>query len=200
MSKIQKTGQRTYFYKQFDLTLIAKQQKYEILDFYNFQNTKAYTLIRKSLLRERHQKLMVGIVVLLFGVALVSRLPFKPNEWFLGILMVVSLVVSLLILVNLKRNWQLEQMELIRLLKFEPQKIVWVYHLETHRLPFGIQFGYDCTLYFKLINRDFIEIKLPKSEIKKVSAQLNPLLPHATFGYSIDNAQWYAASPELLLK
>lgn len=170
------------------------------MDFYDLQNTDTFTLIEKSLKRERNQKLIVGVLALLSGIGLASRFPFKPNEWFLGILTLAFLVVGILIIVKLIRNWELEKMELIRLLKYEPTEIVWVYSIQTSRLPFGIQLQHDCTMYFKLMNRDFIEIKLPKSKIKMVSAELNKVLPHATFGYSVDNAQWYAANPALLLK
>ena len=170
------------------------------MNFYDLQKTEAFSLIEKSLRRERLQKLIVGISSLISGIILASRFPFKPNEWFLGILTVVFLVVGILIIVRLIRHWELEQMELVRLLKYEPKEIVWVYHLETNRLPFGIQFRYDCTMYFKLMNRDFIQIKLPKAKIKMISEKLNAALPHATFGYSVDNAQWFAANPELLLK
>lgn len=170
------------------------------MDFNNFQQTQAFDLIKKSLRLERHQKLAVGVLALVSGIGLASRFPFKPNEWFLGILTIALLVAGLLIIVQLIQNWQLEKMELVRLLKYKPLEIVWVYHLETNRLPFGVQFQYDCTLYFKLMNQDFIEIKLPKSKIKMVSEELNQILPHATFGYSVDNAQWYLANPALLLK
>jgi hypothetical protein len=170
------------------------------LDFYDLKNTEAFILIEKSLRRERNQKLIVGILALVSGIALASRFPFKPNEWFLGILTLAFLVVAVLLIVKLIRNWDLEKMELIRLLKYEPTEIVWVYSIQTSRLPFGIQLQHDCTMYFKLMNRDFIEIKLPKEKTKMVSERLNAFLPHATFGYSVDNAQWFAANPELLLK
>lgn len=157
-------------------------------------------MIAKSLRRERNQKLIAGVAALALGIGLASRFPFKPHEWFLGILMLALLVVGILIIVKLIRNWELDQMELIRLLKYEPMEIVWVYSIQTSRLPFGIQLQEECTMYFKLMNRDFIEIKLPKSKIKMVSEVLNVVLPHATFGYSVDNAQWYVANPALLLK
>lgn len=169
------------------------------MNFYDLQNTEAFFLIEKSLRRERNQKLIVGILALVSGIALASRFPFKPNEWFLGILTLALLVVGILIIVKLIRYWTLEKMELIRLLKYEPMEIVWIYSIQTSRLPFGIQLQEECTMYFKLMNRDFIEIKLPKSKIKMVSVELNKVLPHATFGYSVDNAQWYAANPALLL-
>lgn len=200
MSKVQKRHLKTYFYKQFDLIESNYTQKYEILNFYNFQQTEAFSLITKSLQRERHQKLMVGIGALVFAAWLMTYFPLERHQWILGILLAVSLVSGILIIYNVIRNWQIEKMPLIQLLKYEPQEIVWVYHLETQRLPFGVQFQYDCTLYFKLMNRDFIELKLPKGKVKMVSKTLNPLLPHVTFGYSPENAQWYVANPALLLK
>lgn len=170
------------------------------MDLYSLQNTEAFILIAKSLRRERNQKLIVGVAVLAFGVGLASCFPFEPHEWFLVFLTLALLVVGILIIVKLIRNWELEEVGLLRLLKYEPMEIVWVYAVQTSRLPFGIQLQEECTMYFKLMNRDFIEIKLPKSKIKMVSESLNLILPHATFGYSVDNAQWYVANPALLLK
>ena len=200
MSKVQKKHLKSYFYKQFDLIQSIYTQKYEILEFYDFQQTEAFALIQKSLRRERHQKLIVGIIALMFAIWLTTYFPLQRHQWILGILLALSLVSGILIIYNLIQNWQIEKTPFVQLLRYEPQEIVWVYHLETQRLPFGIQFQYDCTLYIKLLNRDFIELRLPKGKVKMVSETLNPLLPHATFGYSKENAQWYVANTALLLK
>ncbi len=170
------------------------------MDFYDLQNTEAFILIAKSLRQERNQKLTVGVTMLVLGVGLASRFPFKPNEWFLGILTLAFLVVGILIIVKLIRNWELERSMLIQLLQYKPREIVWVYMVQTNRLPFGIQLMYNCELYFKFLNRDFVSVKVPKDKIQLVSKQLNAFLPHATFGYSVDNAQWYLVNPVLLLK
>lgn len=170
------------------------------MDFYDFQQTESFALISKSLQRERHQKLIVGILTLIFAAWLTTYFPLEKHQWILGILLAIALVSGVLIIYNVIRNWQIEKMQLILLLKYEPQEIVWIYHLETQRLPFGIQFQYDCTLYIKLMNRDFVELRLPKGKIKMVSETLNSLLPHVTFGHSPEKAQWYVANPALLIK
>lgn len=171
-----------------------------MITFYDFQQTEAYIEITKSLRRERYQKLVVGIFALVFAGWLSTYFPLERHQWILGVLLAVALVCGILIIYRIIQNWQIEKMLLVRLLKYEPKTIVWIYYIETQRLPFGVQFHYDCTLYFKLIDGDFLELKLPKSKMNSISKSLMLLLPHTTFGYSTERAQWYVASPSLLLK
>ncbi len=93
-----------------------------------------------------------------------------------------------------------ENTPLIHLLRHEPEKIVWVYSVVTQRMPFGLRFMENGVFYFKLITGDDVTLGVPQSEIPSISAYLNTLLPHATFGYSEDRAQWYRAAPEMLLR
>ena len=169
------------------------------MDFYDFQHTTAFALIKKSLRQERHQKLTVGILALAFAIWLSTYFPLQQHQWILGVFLALALVCGILIIYRVIQNWRIETMQLVRLLKYQPQEIVWIYHSETQQLPFGIQFHYDCTLYFKLMNRDFVELKLPKGDIKMIYETLHKLLPHTTFGYSPEKAQWYVANPALLL-
>jgi general stress protein CsbA len=170
------------------------------MNYQDFKQTAAFRQIANSLIRERNQKLAVGIVSIILGILLTARLNFQKNEWILGVLALSFLVGGLLIIVNLIKNWQLEKLQLVNLLKNNPKEIVWIYSIQTNRLPFGIQFTYDCTMYFYLLNRDFITVDLPKQKVIETSETLNLYLKHATFGYSEDNEQWYLANPELLLK
>jgi general stress protein CsbA len=170
------------------------------MNYQDFKQTAAFRQIANSLIRERNQKLAVGIVSIILGILLTARLNFQKNEWILGVLALSFLVGGLLIIVNLIKNWQLEKLQLVNLLKNNPKEIVWIYSIQTNRLPFGIQFTYDCTMYFYLLNRDFITVDLPKQKVIETSETLNLYLKHATFGYSEDNEQWYMANPELLLK
>jgi len=170
------------------------------LNYQDFQHTAAFRQIEISLIRERNQKLASAIVSIILAVFLALQFNFKKNEWILAVLVITFSLVGTLILINLINNWQSEKFELIDLLKNKPKEIVWIYSVQTNRLPFGVQFTYNCTMYFYLLNRDFITIKLPKNEVIKTSETLNLYLKHATFGYSQDNEQWYMANPELLLK
>jgi general stress protein CsbA len=170
------------------------------MNYQDFKQTAAFRQIANSLIRERNQKLAVGIVSIILGILLTARLNFQKNEWILGVLALSFLVGGLLIIDNLIKNWQLEKLQLVNLLKNNPKEIVWIYSIQTNRLPFGIQFTYDCTMYFYLLNRDFITVDLPKQKVIETSETLNLYLKHATFGYSEDNEQWYLANPELLLK
>jgi hypothetical protein len=55
-------------------------------------------------------------------------------------------------------------------------------------------------LYFKLSNGDEITVSLRPQKLKVISKFLNRLLPHASFGYSHDRAQWYHVHPDMLRK
>ncbi len=89
---------------------------------------------------------------------------------------------------------------LIQLLKYDPQKIVWVYSIVTQRMPFGIAFNQSSLLYFKLIDGNEIVLSLSEKKIRAVMKELNAQLPHATFGYTRDREQWYLADPAMLYK
>ncbi len=89
---------------------------------------------------------------------------------------------------------------LFYLLEHRPRHIVWVYAVVTERLPFGLQFGSSCTMYFKLLDGDEVSVGLSVKEQRDVSATLNRLLPHATFGYTRDREQWYMADPAMLIR
>ena len=170
------------------------------MNYQDFKQTAAFRQIANSLIRERNQKLATAIVAIIIAIILALQFNFKRNEWILAILIVTFTTIGLIIIVKLINNWQLEKLELIDLLKNKPKEIVWIYSVQTNRLPFGIQFTYDCTMYFYLLNGDFITIDLPKQKVIETSETLNLYLKHATFGYSKDNEQWYMANPELLLK
>jgi hypothetical protein len=170
------------------------------MNYQDFKQTAAFRQIASSLIRERNQKLVTAIVSIIIAIILALQFDFQKNEWILAVLIITFTVIGLLIIVNLINNWQLEKLQLVNLLKNKPKEIVWIYSVQTNRLPFGIQFTYDCTMYFYLLNGDFITVDLPKEKVIEISETLNLYLKHATFGYSQDNEQWYMANPELLLK
>ena len=110
--------------------------------------------IRKALNREIRLKLMASVALLLFG-ELLSIYAFQLN----GAIVVVGIVLTVLGIkftrdALLNRN--VEKSPLMQLLVKEPKKIVWIYSVVTQRMPFGLEFSNDVTIYFKLIDGDDI--------------------------------------------
>ena len=80
------------------------------------------------------------------------------------------------------------------------EDIVWVYSILTQRMPFGLQINRQAILYFKLIDSNEITLTVPEKDLSDISLFLNQHLPHASFGYTQERAQWYMANPALLLR
>lgn len=154
--------------------------------------------IEKALIREGRLQLLAASALSLAGSVLAfafmdrHRL-FTALSWFCCLLGIYF--VYRILLVN-----KTVQHPLVQLLTNYPEQVVWVYSVVTQRLPFGFQFSQTGILYFKLLDGDEISVELPVQQLKLVSKTLNRLLPHATFGYSDDKAQWYRANPELLIR
>lgn len=92
----------------------------------------------------------------------------------------------------------LESNRLILLLNKNPQRIVWVYALNTQLNPFGLEFMKSGVLYFKLDDGDEISVGLPVKKLKLISKFLNRILTQTTFGYSKERAEQYKANPNSL--
>lgn len=75
------------------------------------------------------------------------------------------------------------------LLHHHPEAIVWVYTIQTQRMPFGIELFSGGTIYFHLANGEFFSLGIPNDKLKLVSHTLSRCLPHATFGYSAEKAR-----------
>ena len=154
--------------------------------------------IRKALKREIRLKLLASVVLLLFG-ELLCIYAFQLN----GAIVVVGIVLTVLGIkftrdALLNRN--IEKTPLMQMLSKEPKKIVWIYSVMTQRMPFGLEFSNDVTIYFKLINGDDLTLNMSQSEADKTLKMLNFKLPHATFGYTQDREQWFMADPALLYR
>ena len=158
----------------------------------------ALIILKKAIRREWHQQVLAATILLVTGFVLVYFFFGKNN-----ILTVVGAIISIFGLrfwFQTIRRSKLENHRLMHLLKYQPQQIVWVYTVVTQRMPFGFEFSTNGLLYFKMLDGDEITLSLPVKQLKLVSKTLNRVLPHATFGYSDDNAQWYRADPAMLLK
>ena len=164
----------------------------------NLYQHPAMDLIRKSVIREIRQQLLMCFLLLLTGLVLVI---FTFGKGVILPALGLSIgVISVNLIFKFALKLKLDEPKLIQMLRNNPQEVVWVYTMVTQRLPFGLSFMRSGLLYFKLANGDEITISLPCAKLKMVSKYLNRLLPHATFGYSPENAKSFHKSPENLRK
>jgi len=154
--------------------------------------------IRKALKREIRLKLLASVALLLFG-ELLCIYAFQLN----GAIVVVGIVLTVLGIKYTRDallNRNVEKTPLIQLLLKEPKKIVWIYSVVTQRMPFGLEFSKEATIYFKLIDGDDMTLNMSESEAGKTLKTLNFKLPHTSFGYTQDREQWFMADPALLYR
>lgn len=155
-------------------------------------------LLRRAVRREQQLKLLCAVASIAGGITMCYL--FFQFSILLTIIGLAGTVLGIRYLFSFLAHRRADDSQLMHLLRHQPGQIVWVYSVVTQRLPFGLQVGSSCTLYFKLINGDEITVGLPPKRLKVVARLLNRLLPHASFGYSKDKEQWYLASPEILLR
>jgi hypothetical protein len=155
-------------------------------------------MLKKALLRECQLQIL-SLVSLLMGSAALIFFTFEKSI-ILPSLGLMGLIISIQLIYRTTRLLNVEDHRLIWLLKNQPHAVVWVYSVKTDRLPFGFQLFSSTTLYFKLSNGDEITVGLSPQKLKVISRFLNRLLPHASFGYSHDRAQWYHVHPDMLRK
>ena len=155
-------------------------------------------LLRRAIRREWRLKLVASLLLLALGLAFAY--------FYFGLNIIVTLfgltcsVLGIRFVFSLLQENRAGGPRLMYLLERRPGYIVWVYAVVTERLPFGLQFGSSCTLYFKLMDGDEVSVNLSAKSQREVSKTLNRLLPHATFGYTRDREQWYMADPAMLLR
>jgi len=155
-------------------------------------------LIRKALNRDIRLKLLASGALLLFG-ELLCIYAFQLN----GAIVIVGIVLTVLGIKYTRDailNRNVDKTPLMQLLQKEPKKIVWIYSVVTQRMPFGLEFAKDATIYFKLIDGDEITLSMSEKETNEVLKTLNLKLPHATFGYTKDREQWFMADPAMLYR
>ena len=155
-------------------------------------------LLRRAVRREWRLKLVFSVLLLAFGLGF---------AWFcfegsiiLTLFGLTCTVLGIRFIFHLLQESRTGGSRLLYLLEHRPGQIVWVYAIVTERLPFGLQFGSNCTMYFKLIDGDEVTVGLSVKSQREASKALNALLPHATFGYTRDREQWYMADPAMLLR
>ncbi|MCO6479804.1 MAG: hypothetical protein J5I94_24415 [Phaeodactylibacter sp.] len=164
----------------------------------NLLQHSSIQLLRKAIRREWRLKLAASLLLLAFGLGF-AYFSFGAHLILSAFGMICTLL-GLRFVFHLIRENRAGSPRLMYLLEHNPRHIVWVYSVVTERLPFGLQLGSSCTMYFKLLDGDDISVGLSARNQQRVSLTLNHLLPHATFGYTRDREQWYMADPAMLLR
>lgn len=158
----------------------------------------AMNMLKKALLIECQSQLVALFLLLLTSTALLLY-TFEESIIFpaLGLM---GIIISIQLIYRIARSLNIEEHRLIWLLKNQSHAIVWIYSVKTERLPFGFKLSKSTTLYFKLSDGSEISVNVPPRNLKVISRYLNRLLPHATFGYSHNRAQWFQIHPDMLRK
>lgn len=154
--------------------------------------------LRNAILRELRMQFAMSLVLLAFGSGL-CVLTFKINVVFSIIGLALSMIAGKLV-VDTTTNLRIDNHLLLNYLRYQPQHIVWVYSVITERAPFGIHLFRAGTLHFKLADGSDYTVGMQASKLKLVSKFLMRLLPHATFGYTVDREYTFRVSPERLRK
>lgn len=155
-------------------------------------------LLRRAIRREQLLKLCFSLALGMAGFAMAYA--FFQYSALLTILGLGCAVLGILYTRRALAQRRVDDSRLMRLLRYQPGQVAWVYSILTERLPFGLKVGSSCTLYFRLLDGGEISVGMPARDVRVVSRLLTRLLPHASFGYTKDREQWYLANPELLLR
>ncbi len=153
--------------------------------------------------RERNLKLLATLIMLIGGVVFIV-LMYRTQTANLGL--VCALAAMTLMLLGFKFLyetiivWQPKQHPVWLQITKKPKDIVWVYTQIVATSPYGLEVSGHGIMYLKLLNRTELSISVPRKQLRPLSESLNPLLPHATFGYSVERAQWYVADPSFLIR
>jgi len=158
----------------------------------------AMQILKGALARELRLQFLLTMGLLSAGMLLCIL--FIRESLILSLFGLLLSGIALRLIYQLIPRLNVENTQLITLLREDPKQIVWVYAVVTERLPFGLQLNSSGTMYFKLANGDEISVAMPASKLKLVSKFLNRLLPHASFGYSRNRAEWFSTNPSQLRK
>ena len=100
-------------------------------------------------------------------------------------------VLGGMLLYSFHKSWKNPEKNLLHIIDHTPERILWVYTLETQLMPFGFKVIDKGLIYFKMTDGEEISIKLSAKNLKLVSRFLNRLLPEAMFGYSEEKLAKY---------
>lgn len=154
----------------------------------------ALDILRDALKREARLQFVVS-ALLLFGSVLLILCFFEQIP-ILGVLCLALLIWSIKLLVSIR--FHPDKTQIMRLIRYRPADIVWVYGIVTARMPYGFHFGNSGILYFKLTNGDELSVGMSAQHLKLVSKTLNRLLPRAVFGYTKKREEQFKKDPKAL--
>jgi hypothetical protein len=152
---------------------------------------------------ERTKKLILLFGIFIVCILLISNTLNQSNENIKQVLTILALlcfVFGILLLKDLLNSWDLDSHPIINYLNNQPKEIVWVYEFQVLVMPFGIRFWSEKTLFFKLLNGETLQLRIPSKNSEKIQTALENRLTHASFGFSKEKEQWYMANPALLYR
>jgi len=160
-------------------------------------------LLERILIRERNLKLLAATIMLGGALFFVVLMTFTNTVKLCLVCALAGLILFILgfkFLYETLVVWQPRRHPVWLQITKNPQQIVWVYSKDVQTSPYGLEVSGHTVMFFKLLNKSELSISVPRKQARALSESLNPVLPHATFGYTLERAQWYTADPYLLTR
>lgn len=158
-------------------------------------------IVKSALKRDRNLKVFIGLCLILISIGLLIALtrvfPTK-TVYVLSVFLLLTGFTGLYFFLQGLFRYDTQCNYLLKLLIQQPDEVVWVYYRKVESNPFGIQLLKFTTLFICLRNRDFIALPMPEKQIRQLMDLLKLRLTAAAFGYSIQRAQLYDISPDLV--
>lgn len=158
----------------------------------------AMNLLKQAAARDQRIKLIVAGVLVSVGLFLLLFF-FEENTLF-PIAGLTALAFGIHSAYAYFTYRDLDRLPLFQTLKYRPQQIVWIYSVLTERMPFGFKVSRNALMYFKLIDGQDYDVRVSPKRAEVISAGLNHLLPHTTFGYTEARELRYQEKPAHLLR
>ncbi len=160
--------------------------------------TLAEEIIAASIKREHRMQTFFALLGLVVSIGMLYA--FYDKNTFLFIIGIAMILGALVLLRTVWRYSSIEAHPIMRQLQDRPKEVIWVYAMVIERMPFGIHLNRSSTMFFKKTDGTEICFSIPYKKLKSLHQSLEKQLPHATFGYSIEKAQWYTANPWMLYR
>ena len=181
---------------------MIKKNKFRTGNIY-FEDDEDLKIIKASILKSRILQSCVSLILLVVSTyLLINSLSIEDNRLAMmnQIIGITICIVSCLLLFNALKIIKLGSSDLIDMLTYEPEKIVWVYYTVTMLMPFGIKVSNKTVLCLKDSKGKQHTIYVNNKRIIRLMNLLKKRLPHATFGYNHENEFLYKIHPALLRK
>jgi len=160
-------------------------------------------ILERILVRERNLKLLATVIMLVSALAFVVLMCFTDTTQLCLVCALAGLTLFILgfkFLYETLIVWRFELHPVWLQITKNPEQVVWVYTKDVQTSPYGLEISGHSVMFFKLLNRSELSISVPRKQAHALSKSLNSLLTHATFGYTVERAQWYVADPFLLIR